>query len=173
MRAGARNPRRLLCGALLPVCFRACPSPPIRYHSASREGGSLLRECCTGSSRKPERRCSSGVEQLIRNEQVVGSNPTSGSSFQSLTTAHATRSDVDRLRKWRSWRGARDDCRGWMRCLRRGVGWSPCRLPCRPMGSGGGATSARSGKEEGGEFSKGQANLLRKRFKRLEVERGN
>jgi len=25
------------------------------------------------------RRCSSGVEQLIRNEQVVGSNPTSGS----------------------------------------------------------------------------------------------
>ena len=24
-------------------------------------------------------RCSSGVEQLIRNEQVVGSNPTSGS----------------------------------------------------------------------------------------------
>jgi hypothetical protein len=44
-----------------------------------------------------------------------------------------------------------------MRCLRRGVGWSPCRLPCRPMGSGGGATSARSGKEEGGEFSKGQS----------------
>ena len=27
----------------------------------------------------PTRRCSSGVEQLIRNEQVVGSNPTSGS----------------------------------------------------------------------------------------------
>ncbi len=27
----------------------------------------------------PSRRCSSGVEQLIRNEQVVGSNPTSGS----------------------------------------------------------------------------------------------
>jgi len=26
-----------------------------------------------------QRRCSSGVEQLIRNEQVVGSNPTSGS----------------------------------------------------------------------------------------------
>lgn len=26
---------------------------------------------------------------------------------------------------------------------------------------------------EGTEFSKGQANLLRKRFKRLEVERGN
>ncbi len=25
-------------------------------------------------------RCSSGVEQLIRNEQVVGSNPTSGST---------------------------------------------------------------------------------------------
>ena len=26
-------------------------------------------------------RCSSGVEQVIRNDQVVGSNPTSGSSF--------------------------------------------------------------------------------------------
>lgn len=29
---------------------------------------------------RKRRRCSSGVEQLIRNEQVVGSNPTSGSS---------------------------------------------------------------------------------------------
>ena len=29
--------------------------------------------------RKVTSRCSSGVEQLIRNEQVVGSNPTSGS----------------------------------------------------------------------------------------------
>gem|GEM_PF-5013125 len=27
-------------------------------------------------------RCSSGVEQLIRNEQVVGSNPTSGSMIK-------------------------------------------------------------------------------------------
>ena len=46
-----------------------------------------------GNSRLPEdtrfgclshgrRRCSSGVEQLIRNEQVVGSNPTSGSIFR-------------------------------------------------------------------------------------------
>jgi hypothetical protein len=32
------------------------------------------------------RRCSSGVEQLIRNEQVAGSNPASGSSHRLQTT---------------------------------------------------------------------------------------
>lgn len=46
--------------SLIPDCFHAC------MH-------------CTTFACPSTRRCSSGVEQLIRNEQVVGSNPTSGS----------------------------------------------------------------------------------------------
>lgn len=45
---------------------------------------SLAKALPFGASSSPQnfiRRCSSGVEQLIRNEQVVGSNPTSGSIF--------------------------------------------------------------------------------------------
>lgn len=71
-----------------------------RSPTASRNGFSLILPqsslgiapagagCRVGMSSdimpsSPPSRCSSGVEQLIRNEQVVGSNPTSGSLWNS------------------------------------------------------------------------------------------
>src|SRR5437016_11492349 len=72
-------------------------SPPLRvrfrYWTARKaEEGSAGRLGAWGAGRKrPARRCSSGVEQLTCNQQVVGSTPTIGSRVKRFTRPGAER----------------------------------------------------------------------------------